>query len=367
MADPLDRYRAKRDFGRTPEPAGDAIAEPVPEPGPGDGADGRFVVQEHHATALHWDLRLERDGVLASWAVPKGIPPTPGEDHLAVHTEDHPLSYLDFSGSIPEGEYGGGLMAIWDTGTYQCHKWSDREVMITLQGGRARGRHVLFRTGGRNWMLHRMDPAEDPSRGPMPASFTLVAADEGPLPEDEANWSFEAALGGLMVVIASAGGRARVEDGGGRDVSSQWPEVRPLGRELGAVEVAIEAEVVVAGGDGRPAGSALRQRLGAAGEAGVKRAAGRHPAAFVVTDLLWLEGHDTTGLPYRDRRVLLDQLTPSGRSWQLTVSAPGQGRAMLDASRAQGLAGVRARRLDAGYRAGAVRFAAAPASPAGGR
>ena len=108
-ADPLADYNAKRRFDRTPEPAG-AAAEPR-------GSGGRFVVQEHHATALHWDVRLEHQGTLPSWAVPKGLPRHPNRNHLAVRTEDHPLEYLDFEGHIPEGEYGGGSMHIWDRGT----------------------------------------------------------------------------------------------------------------------------------------------------------------------------------------------------------------------------------------------------------
>src|SRR6201994_3915500 len=112
----LDTYRAKRDFGSTSEPAG----------ADGDGASAdapRFVIQEHHATRLHWDLRLEHEGVLASWAIPNGIPPDPHENRLAVHTEDHPLEYLDFHGEIPKGEYGAGTMKIWDTGTFELHEW----------------------------------------------------------------------------------------------------------------------------------------------------------------------------------------------------------------------------------------------------
>jgi len=105
---PLDEYRHKRDPRRTPEP----VPETDPVPGPGD----RFVIQEHHARRLHWDVRLERDGVLASWAVPKGLPTEPGTVRLAVRTEDHPLEYLEFSGEIPAGEYGGGKMTIWDSG-----------------------------------------------------------------------------------------------------------------------------------------------------------------------------------------------------------------------------------------------------------
>src|SRR5215218_7993567 len=143
MADRLDRYRSKRDFATTPEPGGDA-------PAAGEALN-RFVVHEHHARRLHWDLRLERDGVLVSWAVPKGIPPTKEKNHLAVHTEDHPLEYLTFQGEIPAGEYGGGSMRVWDTGTYEEHKWSDREVMVTLHGERTDGRYVLFKTGGKNW------------------------------------------------------------------------------------------------------------------------------------------------------------------------------------------------------------------------
>src|SRR5262249_13774217 len=118
----LDEYEAKRDFAATPEPRGR-------RPRAAKVEQTRFVVQEHHARALHWDLRLERDGVLASWAVPKGIPEDPKRNHLAVHTEDHPLEYLTFRGEIPKGEYGGGSMVVWDTGTYETEKWSDREVM----------------------------------------------------------------------------------------------------------------------------------------------------------------------------------------------------------------------------------------------
>src|SRR3954470_18820663 len=131
MTDRLDRYRAKRDFGATPEPGGAA---------PGDEARReRFVIQEHHARRLHWDLRLERGGVLVSWAVPKGIPPDPKRNNLAVHVEDHPLDYIDFAGEIPAGEYGAGKVKIWDSGTYECEKWREDEVIVTFHGRRVEG------------------------------------------------------------------------------------------------------------------------------------------------------------------------------------------------------------------------------------
>ena len=121
-AETLDTYRAKRNARKTPEPMG---RRPLPREG-----RQRFVIQEHHARSLHWDLRLERDGVLVSWAIPKGLPESPDENHLAVHTEDHPLEYATFEGDIPQGEYGGGRMTIWDSGHYDVEKWSDTRGQV---------------------------------------------------------------------------------------------------------------------------------------------------------------------------------------------------------------------------------------------
>src|SRR6516165_9330555 len=158
--DRLGDYRRKRDFGATPEPGAAGAAEDAERSRP------RFVIQEHHATRLHWDLRLEHDGALASWAIPNGIPPDRTENRLAVHTEDHPLEYLDFHGEIPKGSYGAGTMTIWDHGTYDLHKWEERKVEVTFHGERLHGRYGLFTIGrdedSADWMIHRMDPPEDP-------------------------------------------------------------------------------------------------------------------------------------------------------------------------------------------------------------
>jgi bifunctional non-homologous end joining protein LigD len=131
-AEPLAEYRAKRDFAATPEPEPDPASTRAHAPDPVP----RFVVQEHHARSLHWDLRLEHDGVLWSWAVPKGIPMRTSPNHLAVRTEDHPLEYLTFHGDIPTGEYGAGSMTVWDDGTYEAEKLEDDEVIVTLHGSR---------------------------------------------------------------------------------------------------------------------------------------------------------------------------------------------------------------------------------------
>ncbi|MDP9069921.1 MAG: ATP-dependent DNA ligase [Actinomycetota bacterium] len=343
----LDRYRAMRDFQRTPEPAGGDEAAPDRH---------RFVVQEHHATALHWDLRLERDGVLVSWAVPKGIPRDPRENHLAVHTEDHPLSYLDFEGHIPEGEYGGGRMTIWDRGTYDWQKWDDREVMVTLHGERARGRYVLFRTEGKQWMMHRMDPPEDPGREPMPTGLRPIPLRVARLPEDQEAWSFEAAWGGQRVLVSSEGGRIRVHDEPDGDVTDRYPELRDLGRAIGAVAVILDGEIVATGPEGRPDARALGRRAEARNQAALRRMAARAPVAFLAADVAWLEGHATTPIPYRQRRQLLERLSLAGPSWRMAPSHPGEGATLLEASRAQGLPGVVARRLNGGYEEGNLVF-----------
>ena len=153
--EPLHEYRKKRDFANTPEPA------PAP-PKRRRARTPRFVVQEHHARRLHWDLRLEHDGVLWSWALPKGVPLLNRPNHLAVRTEDHPLEYLTFHGDIPAGQYGAGSMTIWDSGTYEAEKLRDDEVIVTLHGERVDGKYALFQTKGNQWMIHRMSPPADP-------------------------------------------------------------------------------------------------------------------------------------------------------------------------------------------------------------
>jgi bifunctional non-homologous end joining protein LigD len=142
----LQEYRSKRDFSVTAEPAG----------GEKIGEYRVFVVQEHHARRLHYDLRLEKDGVLKSWAVPKGIPESTDQKRLAVETEDHPLGYADFEGTIPKGQYGAGTVKIWDKGVYEIKVWDEKMIEFTLKGQRLRGRYVLVRlkkAGDKNWLL----------------------------------------------------------------------------------------------------------------------------------------------------------------------------------------------------------------------
>jgi bifunctional non-homologous end joining protein LigD len=346
----LDRYRAKRDFKRTPEPGGAA----------GAGGGRRFVVQEHHATRLHWDLRLEHDGVLASWAIPNGIPPDPSENRLAVHTEDHPLEYLEFEGEIPSGSYGAGTMRIWDRGTFELHKWEPRKVEVSFHGERLRGRYGLFaiaRPGERSddWMIHRMGPPEDPERVPMPERLTPMLARPAPageLPEPVERWTFEVKWDGVRALAHCHPGRLRLLSRNGNEITASYPELRGLLGQLGMREALLDGEIVAFGADGRPSFGALQRRMHVASPAAVRRLAGSTPVLYVIFDLLYLDGRLLLELPYAQRRERLEALALDGSAWRVPATHPGAGRRLLEATREQGLEGVVAKRLDSRYEPG---------------
>jgi bifunctional non-homologous end joining protein LigD len=345
MPSNLDSYRAKRNFSATTEPSGDP-AESATE------RTSRFVVQEHHARSLHWDLRLEHDGALASWAVPKGIPPDPRKNHLAVQTEDHPLEYLDFHGEIPAGQYGAGTMRIWDRGTYETHKWRDKEVMVTFHGERVRGKYVLFRTDGNNWMIHRMDPPEDPDREPMPEHIKPMLARTGELPKDDGKWAYEIKWDGVRGIAYIDGGRLRVEARTGRDITSRYPELRELGRALAGRQAVLDGEVVAFDADGRPSFQKLQGRMHLASESAIRRLSRTEPVTYVIFDLLFLDGRSLLSLPYVERREELGALGLDGPTWQAPAHHVGDGEAMLAVTRAQQLEGIIAKRLDCPYTPG---------------
>ena len=342
MTDRLGEYRRKRDASRTPEPI------PARPGAPGAGRS-RFVIQQHHARSLHWDVRLERDGVLVSFAVPRGLPRDRTRNNLAKHTEDHPLEYLDFAGEIPAGEYGGGRMTILDRGTYETDKWRDDEIGVTFHGERTTGRYVFFRTGGADWMVRRMDPPE-PGWEPMPEAVPpMLATGTRGLPADDGNWGYEMAWDGRRVSAYVSGGRVRLRDAGGGDVTSWYPEIRALGPALAPIEVVLDGEVVAFDGP-RPDADLLRRRTAPRDSAAARRAAERTPVQFLVYDLLWLEGHATVeSVPYAERRELLDGLAPTGPHWQTPPYFPGGGEFAVEAARTQGLSAVVAKRCDSPY------------------
>ena len=345
MAKKLAEYEAKRDFKQTPEPGAKVPRKETKAP--------RFVVQEHHARRLHWDFRLEHEGVLVSWAVPKGVPADPKKNHLAVHVEDHPISYIDFAGEIPAGNYGAGQVSIWDSGTYDIEKWSDREVMVVLHGKRVQGRYVLFRTNGENWMIHRMDPPQDPGRKPMPDSIEpMMAKLATAIPKPESPWGFEFKWDGIRALANVEGGRVRLMSRSGEDVTPRYPEIHAMGRALGSREVILDGEVVALDEKGRPSFEEIQQRMGLTSESEVRRKMKLVPVTYMVFDLLWQDGHSLIDQPYAERRRLLAQLKLAGDSWQTPPWEKGGGLAMLEAGAKAGLEGVMAKKLDSKYEPG---------------
>ncbi len=389
MPDRLKRYGAKRDFTATPEPSGKSAepsgrsaapsgrsAAPSGKPaargkrrraagatgtidaGARDAGDAlRFVIHEHHARRLHWDLRLEHEGALASWAVPKGLPQAPGKNHLAVAVEDHPLAYLAFEAEIPKGQYGAGAITIWDQGTYECLKWERRKVEVALHGERVNARYALFPIDKderpKNWMIHRMDPPADPDREPMPARIAPMLARAGSLPEEDGSWAFEIKWDGVRAIAYWQPGELRLESRNLNDITDSYPELLGMGAALGSHSAVLDGEIVAFDGDGRPSFGALQHRMHTASRAQARKLAQATPVRYVIFDLLWLDGHSLMREPYSDRREQLTALALNGESWQTPEHVVAEGKALLDATAEQRLEGVLAKRLDSIYQPGA--------------
>ena len=305
----LAPYRAKRDAARTPEPVPErtSIAGAGPLP--------RFVIQEHHARAKHFDLRIEHDGVLVSWAVPKGVPETTARNRLAVMTEPHPLEYLTFQGEIPRGEYGAGTMTIWDSGTVELEKWRDDEVIGTFAGSGPLGnaRLALIRTEGSgeksSWLLHRMKD-QSAAAGPL-RPMLAVPGTPGLAAALKDAWS-EIKWDGIRAIGTWQDGRLRLQARSGTDITARYPELTADGApHLAAGDAILDGEIVALDASGRPSFGLLQRRMHLTKGREIEREVVRTPVAYHLFDLLRLDGHDLTGTPLRDRRALLETLGES--------------------------------------------------------
>ncbi len=296
--------------------------------------------------------------MLASWAVPNGIPDDPKRNRKAIRTEDHPLEYLEFHGDIPKGSYGAGSMRIWDHGTYEAEKWRDDEVIATFHGERLNGRYALIRTGkgadAKDWLMHRMDPPVDPDAEPMPEALVPMFAKPGRLPpaRDAGRWAYEIKWDGVRAIVTSEPGRLRLESRNGRDITPSYPEVRGLNRALSHHRAILDGEIVAFDEDGRPSFGRLQERMHVTKESQVRRKAQETPVVLVLFDLLWLDGHSLLGLPYDERRARLEALELSGPSWQTPAAHHGDGAALLAATAERGLEGLVAKRRDSTYEPG---------------
>jgi bifunctional non-homologous end joining protein LigD len=330
--DRLTKYRSMRDASKTPEPV------PIAKPAVGQG--NSFVIQEHHARRLHYDFRLERDGVLVSWAVPKNLPETTAVNHLAVQTEDHPLEYGGFEGTIPKGEYGAGKVVIWDSGTYDTEKFKvgpgKGEVIVSLHGQRISGRYALIQTDGNQWLAHRMKDQhvfDFDGLAPMLATHGSVAK------LTAAQWAFEAKWDGYRLLVEADHGELRLRSRSGRDLTAEFPQLRSLAGDLGEHHVVLDGEVVALDASGVPSFSEMQNRARAT------------RIEFRAFDLLYLDGRSLLRAKYRDRRKLLETLASAG-GLNVPDLLSGDGAEALEYSRERRWEGVIAKKRDSTYQPG---------------
>jgi DNA ligase D-like protein (predicted ligase)/DNA ligase D-like protein (predicted polymerase)/DNA ligase D-like protein (predicted 3'-phosphoesterase) len=337
LEDRLTTYRSMRDAAKTPEP--------VPIKAPKTGNDDKFVIQEHHARRLHYDFRLERHGVLVSWAVPKNLPDTPSVNHLAVHTEDHPMEYLTFAGEIPRGEYGGGKVIVWDTGTYDTEKFNDNppdgpakggEVIVTLHGDRISGRYALIQTDGKNWLAHRMKEQSRPQAGDL----APMLATEGSIDKlKSTQWAFEGKWDGYRVLVDANRGKLNLRSRRGRDVTDEYPQLEALAADLADHHVILDGEAVALDESGVPSFSEMQNR------------ARSTRVEYWAFDILHLDGRSLLRAKYSDRRRLLEALASSG-GLIVPDQLPGDGPEALEHARKHRWEGVVAKKRDSTYQPG---------------
>jgi bifunctional non-homologous end joining protein LigD len=396
----LDEYVAKRDFQRTPEPSATPDPDPpagtpdphppvdgaptgrVADPGKGgdrlstgspEGAAGtgmpevphpagltevaplvegrRFTIQQHHARRLHHDVRFEQDGVLVSFAVPKRLPEEPGVRHLAVNTEDHPLDYLTFSGSIPAGEYGGGDVRLFDLGTYEPLEVADGKLTVRLHGTRYKGaEYHLFRTRDRDWLVILKSKVSLPQPPPPPTYEPMMAVlTSEPFDDDE--WLFEVKWDGHRC-LANLGTSTRLTSRTTRDMTAQFPELIDMHRQLAARNAVVDGEIVALDREGRPSFERMQDRFHRTPEE-LSRNKGRVPVQFVAFDLLWLDGQSLLDLPLAERRARLVEVLVETRDIRLSQVVEGAGKDFFAQVKALQLEGMVAKRAASPYRPGA--------------
>jgi bifunctional non-homologous end joining protein LigD len=329
----LAEYERKRSPEKTPEPF--TSGSPGPKGAP------IFVVQRHAARSLHYDFRLEMNGALASWAVPKGVPLEPGEQHLAVHVEDHPLDYATFEGEIPKGEYGAGTVEIWDNGTYELlEEKRNGGLTVRLHGERLRGTYALVPAhlsgDPKNWLILRK--REDDGSAPARTDYAPMLAT---LTEDVprgAGWAFEVKWDGYRAIAYVRGSETTLVSRNRNDLTSRFASVATaISRATKSPDCVLDGEVCALDESGRSSFSAMQQ-----GKPGT-------PIVYYAFDVLEIDGEPLVELPYVDRRKRLEQLLDKRNRVVRLSETFDDGNALYQAAKQQRLEGIMAKRLDSRY------------------
>jgi bifunctional non-homologous end joining protein LigD len=360
----LARYREKREFTKTPEPAPDMSSS----------TGGRlFCIQRHAARRLHYDLRLEIDGAMASWAVPQGPSLDPAVKRLAVKVEDHPISYARFEGTIPEGNYGAGTVLVWDLGTWSpltdvpVSKQLERgDFKFSLQGRKLVGQFGLIRMKSRSkqeeWLLIKKRDGNESTEWRIEDYPQSVLARE-PFPEivrpmlaqgvkdapTGAGWMFEIKWDGVRAVAHVANGGVVLRSRKGEDITKQYPELGEIPKHLQAESAVLDGEIIVPDEEGRPRFELIQPRIMARGEKAIARMAEQSPARFVAFDLLYRDGRDLREQALRARKKELSDIVKPYELLQVSQDFGGSGKDLLQAAQAQGLEGIVAKRAESRY------------------
>ena len=338
----LGEYVKKRDFEETPEPA----------PGTEEGGGNSFVIHKHSATRLHYDLRLEHDDALPSWAIPKGLPIVPGEKRLAVRTEDHPLEYGEFEGTIPKGHYGAGRVWIFDHGTYEPLEWDDKKVSFRLHGERYRGLEWHLVKTRTDWLVFLASHQEAPLIE-LPPQFQPMMAEGGHEPFDDPKWRFEAKLDGIRALVYLSTDSTKLVSRNGRDLTSAYPELRALHEYVLSADAVLDGEIVAFDEDGKNSFEALQQRMNLASPKEIERASKKAPVALVAFDILFHDGRDLTALELEERRTKLEEVVEESERIQLAVYVEEKGKKFTkQVAQKLELEGVMAKKLGSKYRPG---------------
>jgi len=329
----LRAYEEKRDPARTPEPFSAKARR---------GKAPIFVVQRHDARRLHYDFRLERDGALASWAVPKGVPLEPGARSLAVHVEDHPLEYATFHGDIPAGQYGAGSVEIWDSGTYELlEEKRSGQLTVQLHGSRLNGRWTLVpaRLDGKeeNWLLIK---GHDEAAGEIVQGEyrPMLATQEEHIPHGE-GWTFEVKFDGYRAIAYIRGGECKLVSRNGNDLTGRFADVaKALVKAVRSPNAVVDGEVARIDANGRTSFSELQQGSG--------------QLVYYAFDLLELDGKPLVDLPLRERKARLQELIDLRTGSVAFSEGFDDGDALFEVARAQSFEGIVAKRVDSTYKPG---------------
>lgn len=331
----LKKYKTKRNFDKTPEPRGYDLAA---------GGNG-FVIQRHHASHLHYDLRLEKDGVLLSWAVPKGMPPKPGVKRLAMQTEDHPLEYLTFEGSIPKGQYGGGEMWVYALGNYQITKEKKNGFYFRLNSPQLSGEYRMHQMGKpKEWLLERVDkPQIDWPAIPV---SPMLAGRRDKVPSGT-EYIYELKWDGIRALISLEDGKLTIRTRNLKDITSQFPELDIPEEAFRSNNAVFDGEIVCLDKEGKPDFGKVIQRMQTSGNTVRKK----NPAVCYLFDVLFLDGRSVMSDPWERRRIWLKDAMRKVNTYRISDYIE-DGPALFEAAEKMGLEGIMAKKRGSIYTPG---------------